>query len=165
MRASKDPLERWGCLLPFWYSTPRQISDQTTPDFNLLAAACSQVWIDVVIWSSLFGGDIAGLSVTICYGAFKSDAPTCNLVTIIKSFLWRFFDVIMFSSKIFEPNCHFDGFLLLLNPVWESSTLLDAISSLRNIVISLPWNLSGCLLIQNLANLSFRASLSKVGCQ
>jgi hypothetical protein len=75
-RASKDPLEGWVCLLPFWYSTHRQISDQTAPDFNLLTAACSQVWIDVVIWSSLFGGDIAGLSIAIHYGASKSNAPT-----------------------------------------------------------------------------------------
>jgi hypothetical protein len=85
MRASKDPLERWGCLLPFWYLTPRQISDKTVPDFNLLTAARSQVQIDVIIWSSLLEGDVAGLSIAIHYRASKSDAPTRNLVTIIES--------------------------------------------------------------------------------
>jgi hypothetical protein len=99
MRASKDPLESWVCLLPFLYLTPRQISDQTAPDFNLLTPACSQVWIDVVIWSSLFAGDIAGLSVAIRYGASKSDAPTHNLVNIIRSFLWRFLDAITFVRE------------------------------------------------------------------
>jgi hypothetical protein len=78
MRASKYPLEICGSPLPFWYLTLSQISDQTTPDFNLLTAARSQDRIDVVIWSSLFGGDVARLSVTICYRVSKSDAPTRN---------------------------------------------------------------------------------------
>jgi hypothetical protein len=103
-RASKDPLESWGCLLPFWYSTPRQISDQTAPDFNLLAAACSQVWIDIVIWSSLFAGDIARLSVAIHYGASKSDAPTHNLISTIESLLWWFLDMITLTSKNLNQN-------------------------------------------------------------
>jgi hypothetical protein len=85
MQVSKYPLERCGHPLPFWYLTPSQISDRTGPDFNLLAAACSQNRIDVVIWSSLFGGDIDGLSVAILYGASKSDAPTRNLITTIAS--------------------------------------------------------------------------------
>jgi hypothetical protein len=65
--------------------TPSQISDRTTPDFNLLTVARSQDRIDVVIWSSLFRGDVAGLSIAILYGASKSDAPTRNLITIIES--------------------------------------------------------------------------------
>jgi hypothetical protein len=104
MRASKDLLESWVYLLPFWYSTPRQISDQTAPDFNLLTAACSQVWIDVVIWSSLFGGDIAWLSVAIRYGASKSDAPTHNLISTIESLLWWFLDMITLPSKNSNQN-------------------------------------------------------------
>jgi hypothetical protein len=85
MNANKYPLERCGCLLPFWYSTPSQILDLKVPDFNLLTVACSQDRIDIVIWSSLFGGDVAGLSVAIRYGASKSDAPTRNLITTIES--------------------------------------------------------------------------------
>jgi hypothetical protein len=85
MNASKYPLEICGCPLPFWYMTPSQISDQTAPGFNLLTAASSQDRIDIVIWSSLFGGDVAGLSVAIRYGAYKSNAPTRNLVTTIQS--------------------------------------------------------------------------------
>jgi hypothetical protein len=69
MNASKYLLERCGCPLPLWYLTPNQISDQTAPDFNLLTAARSQDRIDVVIWTSLFGGDVTGLSVAIHYGA------------------------------------------------------------------------------------------------
>jgi hypothetical protein len=45
------------------------------------------------------------------------------------------------SVQNFEANCHFVRFLLPLNPVWESSTLLDATSSLEKIVVSLPQNL------------------------
>jgi hypothetical protein len=85
MRASKYPLESCGSSLPFWYLTLSQISDQTAPDFNLLTAARSQDRINVVIWSSLFGGNVVGLSVTICYRVSKSDAPTRNLVTTIES--------------------------------------------------------------------------------
>jgi hypothetical protein len=59
--------------------------DETAPAFNLLAAARTQDRIDVIIWSSLFGGDVAGLSVAIRYGTFQSDAPTRNLVTTIES--------------------------------------------------------------------------------
>jgi hypothetical protein len=81
MNASKYLLESCGCPLPFCYSTPSQISDGTAPDFNLLTVARSQERIDAVIWSSLFGGDVAGLSVAIRYGASKSDVPTRNLIT------------------------------------------------------------------------------------
>jgi hypothetical protein len=42
MKATKYPLEICGCPLHFWYSTLSQISDRTTPDLNLLAAAPSQ---------------------------------------------------------------------------------------------------------------------------
>jgi hypothetical protein len=35
----------------------------------------------------LFGGDAAGLSVAIRYGGSKCYEPTCNIVTIIESFL------------------------------------------------------------------------------
>jgi hypothetical protein len=85
MNASKYPLERCGCPLPFWYSTLSHISDQTAPYFNLLTTARSQDQIDIVIWSSLFGGDVAGLSVAIHYIASKSDAPSRNLVTTFES--------------------------------------------------------------------------------
>jgi hypothetical protein len=68
------------------------------------------------------------------------------------------------SEQDFEPNRRFGGFLLLLNPVWESSTLLDATSSLEK-VVSVPQNLSGRPLVRNIANLSFWASLSKVVCR
>jgi hypothetical protein len=85
MNASKYLLEICGCPLPFWYLTPSQISDRTAPDFNLLTAAHSQDRIDVVIWSSLFGGDVAGLSVAVRYRASKSEAPTHNLITTIES--------------------------------------------------------------------------------
>jgi hypothetical protein len=85
MNTSKYPLEICWCPLPFWYSTPSHILDQTTPYFNLLAAARTQGRIDVIIWSSLFGGDVAGLSIAIRYGTFQSDASTRNLVTTIES--------------------------------------------------------------------------------
>jgi hypothetical protein len=42
MKESKYQLESCGCPLPFWYSTLSQISDRTTSDLNLLAAAHSQ---------------------------------------------------------------------------------------------------------------------------
>jgi hypothetical protein len=48
----------------------------------------------------LFGGDVAGLSVVIRYGAFKSYAPTHNLITTVESPLWWFHDEITLSSKI-----------------------------------------------------------------
>jgi hypothetical protein len=86
----------------------------------------------------LFGGDAAGLRVAIHYGASKCYAPTRNLATHHWNLLWCLFVGITFLSKNFEPNCHFDGFLLPLNTVWESSTLLDATSSLRKIVVSFP---------------------------
>jgi hypothetical protein len=85
MRASKYLLERCGCPLPFLYLTLSQISDLAAPDFNLMTAACSQYRIDIIIWSSLFGGDVAGLNVAIRYGASKNDDPTRNLVTTIES--------------------------------------------------------------------------------
>jgi hypothetical protein len=47
----------------------------------------------------LFGGDAAGLSVAIHYGASKSYAPTHNLISTIESPLWWFLDVIMLPSK------------------------------------------------------------------
>jgi hypothetical protein len=64
---------------------PNQISDRTAPDFNLLAAACSQDCIDIVIRFFLFGGDIVGLSIAILYGASKCYAPMRNLIATIKS--------------------------------------------------------------------------------
>jgi hypothetical protein len=112
-------------------------------DFNLLTVARSQDRIIVVIRFFLFGGDVAGLSVAICYGDSKCYEPTHNLVTIIESFLWWLFIGIMLPSKI----------------------ALDATSSLRKIVVLLPRNLSGRPLVQNLANLLFWVSLSKVGCR
>jgi hypothetical protein len=54
MRASKYPLERRGCPLPFWYSTLSQILEGTAPDLSLLTAAHSQVRIDVVIGFFMF---------------------------------------------------------------------------------------------------------------
>jgi hypothetical protein len=84
MKTSKYPLESCGCRLPFWYLTLSQISDRTAPDFNLLTVTRSQDRIDIVIWSFLFGGGVAGLSIAIRYGASKSDAPTRNLVTTIE---------------------------------------------------------------------------------
>jgi hypothetical protein len=85
MRASKYPLESCAFPLPFWYLTLSQISDGTSLDFNLLIVARSQGRMDIVIGIFLFGGDVVGLSVTICYGTSKSFAPTHNLVTTIES--------------------------------------------------------------------------------
>jgi hypothetical protein len=100
MRASKYPLESCGCPLPFWHSTPCQISDWIAQDFNLLTAARSQDWMDVVIRISLFRGDAFGLILATRYGAFKHYAPTHNLITTIKSSLWWFLIVITFPGKM-----------------------------------------------------------------
>jgi hypothetical protein len=113
----------------------------------------------------LLGCDVVGLSVATHYGPFKCYAPTRNLITTIESSLWWFLVVIRFPSKILNQIALLTDFSSLLNPVWESLTPLDATSSLRKIVVSLPWNLSCCPLVRNLANLSFQPSLSKVGCR
>jgi hypothetical protein len=115
MKASKYPLEIWGCPLSFWYSTLSQISDQTAPDFNLLTAARSQDRIDVVIWSSLFGGDVARLSVAIRYGVSKSYAPTRNLATYHEILFVMPFVVIMFLSKILNQIVFMAEILFSLN--------------------------------------------------
>jgi hypothetical protein len=80
MKTSKYPLESCGCRLPFWYFTLNQISDRAASDFNLLTSVRSphnrrryQIF--------LFGGDAAGLSVAIHYGASKSSSPTHILAT------------------------------------------------------------------------------------
>jgi hypothetical protein len=102
-------------------------------------------------WIFWFGGDVARLSVAIHYGASKSDAPTCNLVTTIEYSLWWFLDGITFLSKDLNQIAVLVDFSSLLNPVWESSTLFDVTSSLRKTVVSLPRNLSGHPLVRNLA--------------
>jgi hypothetical protein len=110
MRSSKYPLEICGCTLPFWYSTLHQISEGTAPDLNLLTAARSQGRIDVVIKFFLFGGDVVGLSVAICYGASKSYAPTCNLATYHRILFVMPFCCDYASEQDFEPSCHFTDF-------------------------------------------------------
>jgi hypothetical protein len=166
MRAGKYPLKRWWSAQRFWYSTLSRISDWTTPDFNLLTVARSQNQSHVVIrFSPLFGGDTDGLSVVIHYGASKIHAPTHNPVTIIQSFLWLLLVGILLVSNLLNQIAVLADFSSLLNSVWEQSTPLDTTSLLRKIVASLPQNLSGRPLVRNLANLSFRASLSKVGCR
>jgi hypothetical protein len=116
-------------------------------------------------WNFLFGGDVAGLSIAICYGASKCYEPTHNLVITIESHLWWLFVRITLPSKLSNQIAVLVDFSSLLNPVRESSTPLDATSSLRKIVFSLPQNLSGRPLVRNLANLLFQVSLSKVGCR
>jgi hypothetical protein len=163
MNASKYPLESCRCPLPFWYSTPSQISYWAAPDFNLLTAARSQDRIDVVIWTSLFGGDVVGLSVAIRYRASKSDAPIHNLVTTIES-----------SCDGFMSGLHFRvGFWTKLSFWWISPPFEPRMrinSAWCNLIIEedccfiAPKNLSGRPLFQNLANLSFRVSLFNVGC-
>jgi hypothetical protein len=126
MNTSKYPLEICGCRLPFWYSTPRKISDQTTPDFNLLTAARSQDQIDVIIWSSLFGGDVAGLSVAIRYRASKSNAPTCNLVTTIEFSCDGFLSGLRFRAgfwtklSFWRISPPFEPRLRIVNSAWHN---------------------------------------------
>jgi hypothetical protein len=64
MRANKYSLESWVSSLPFWHSTPSQISDGTTSDLNFLTAAHSQDRTNV--GKFLHGGAIVGLSIAIC---------------------------------------------------------------------------------------------------
>jgi hypothetical protein len=85
--------------------TLSQISDQTAPDFNLLTAASSQDRIDVVIWSSLFGGDVAGLSIAIHYGVSKSYAPNHNLATYHRVLFVMAFYGDYVSEQNLEPDC------------------------------------------------------------
>jgi hypothetical protein len=75
------------------------------------------------------------------YGASKCYEPTHNLVTYHRILLVMVPCCDYMSVQNFEANCHFVRFLLPLNPVWESSTLLDATSSFEKIVVSLPQNL------------------------
>jgi hypothetical protein len=82
----------------------------------------------------------------------------------IESFLWWLFVVITLPSKVFERNCAFWWISPPIEPVWELSTLLDAISSLWKVVGSLHWNPSSSPLVRYLAASSLRASLSKVVC-
>jgi hypothetical protein len=97
----------------FLVLTLSQISEGTTPDLNLLTAAHNQDRIDVVIGFFLFGGDAVGLSVAICYGAFKSYAPTCNLATYHQIFFVMTFCCDYISEQNFEPNCLYGRFLFL----------------------------------------------------
>jgi hypothetical protein len=85
----------------------------------------------------LFGGDAAGLSIATSYGASKSYSPTRNLITTFESSCDGSLLGLRFRAR-FEPSGRFSGFLLPLEPVWESSTPLDTTSSLRKIVVSLP---------------------------
>jgi hypothetical protein len=71
----------------------------------------------------LFRGDAAGLSVAIFYGAFKSYAPTRNLVTIIKSFLWWFLVELRFRARFWTKL-----------PLWQISFSSNVESfSLKNL--------------------------------
>jgi hypothetical protein len=54
------------------------------------------------------------------------------------------------SEQDFELNGHFSGFLLPLNLIWESSTLLYATSLLGKIVVSCLKTYQDVLLFENL---------------
>jgi hypothetical protein len=82
-------------------------------DFNLLTAAHSQGWIDVVIRFFLFGGDVVGLSIAIHYGASKIYAPTHNLATYHWILFVMAFCCDYFSEQKFKPNCLYARFLFL----------------------------------------------------
>jgi hypothetical protein len=82
----------------------------------------------------LFRGDAARLSIATCYGASKSYSSTHNLITTIESSCDGSLSGLRFRAR-FEPSDRFGGFLLPLNPIWESSTPLDATSSLGKTVV------------------------------
>jgi hypothetical protein len=165
MNASKYPLESCGYPIHFWYATPSQISDWTVLDFNLLAAARSQDRIDIVIWSSLFSGDVAGLSVAICYGASKSGTPTHNLVTTIESSCDGSLSRLHFWARILNQIAILTVFSTLWTLFENRQLCLTQPHRWGRLLFHCPKNLLGHPLVQNLTNLSFRASISKVGCQ
>jgi hypothetical protein len=63
----------------------------------------------------LFGGDAAGLSIAIRYGASKSYAPTCNLATYYQILFVMASCCDYASKQEFEPNRIYGIFLFPLN--------------------------------------------------
>jgi hypothetical protein len=95
--------------------TLSQILDRTTPDFNLLIAACSQDQINVIIGFFLFECGVVGLSAVIHYGASKSYALTRNITTYHRVFFVIDFYCDYVSEQNFEPNCIYGRFLFPSN--------------------------------------------------
>jgi hypothetical protein len=112
----------------------------------------------------LFGGDAARLSIATRYGASKIYSPTPNLITTIESSCDSSLSGLRFRAR-FEPSDRFGGFLLPLNPVWESSTCLMQPHHWGRLLFHYRKNQSDYPLVRNLAASSFRASLSKVVCR
>jgi hypothetical protein len=79
----------------------------------------------------LFGGDAAGLSVAIRYGASKSDAPTYNLVTTIESscdgFLSGFHFQAGFWTKLsfWRISPPFEPRLRIVNSAWHNLIVVE----------------------------------------
>jgi hypothetical protein len=112
----------------------------------------------------LFGDDAARLSIATRYGASKSYSPNRNLITTIESSCDGSLSGLRFRAR-FEPRRHFGGFLLPLNPIWESSTRLTQPHRWGRLLFQYHKNLSNYLLVRNLVASSFRVSLSKVVCR
>jgi hypothetical protein len=82
MRASKYLLESWVSPIPFWNSTPSQISDGTEIDLNFLTASHGQDWIDVVIGNFCLEVLLLDWALLLTsYGASKISAPIHNITT------------------------------------------------------------------------------------
>jgi hypothetical protein len=115
MRAGKYPLEICGCPLHLFYLTPRQISDPTALDFNLLTVARTQVRIDVIIsfsCSEVMLLDRASLFTT---GLPKAMHLIVILKPTIESSLRWLFVVITFLSKILNQVAFIAEILLPSN--------------------------------------------------
>jgi hypothetical protein len=167
MRESKYPLERLVSPLPFWYSTPSQILDETVSDLNFLTATHGQDRNDVIIWNFCLEVLLSDWALLLTsYGASKIIAPIRNL-TIYPRILFVMVSclVITFLSKTLS-EVDFLTESLLPRILYESRHLCSTKPHLwRNLVGSLPWNLSCRPLVWNLADLSRRASLCRVVCR
>jgi hypothetical protein len=113
----------------------------------------------------LFGGDAAELSVVIRYGASKRYASTRNLITTIESSCDGSLSGLLCWARILNQIAILTDFSSLWTPLENRQLCLMQPHHWGRLLFHFPKNLSGRPLVWNLTNLSFRASLSKVGCR
>jgi hypothetical protein len=107
----------------------------------------------------LFWGDVVGLSVATHYGASKCYAPTHNLVTIIKSFLWLLLVRITLPSKISNHMAVWVDFFSLWTPYENHQLHLKQPHCWGRLLLHYLKTYQVVLLFETLP---LRASLSKV---
>jgi hypothetical protein len=98
MRSSKYPLESWKSPLPFWYSTPCQISDGTAPELKF-SDCCSRSTLNWRHYQNfLFGRVLSDLSVATRCSASRVYAHIHNLITDLQILLLIEFPIKILSK-------------------------------------------------------------------